>query len=308
MGSSYSSSVWDDEVDGDKGHPWQNAYREALSPYIFKRVLVLLALYLGAYIAICRLGADSLTWSQRTVYLGLCAALCTPLYYAEYVVTLYLTRSCSAVGIALAVFGATFIATPTAVAVAYGVDTLLSPPVLAKEDWPTVYLFLTVSALIYGAVVHYWISQRFRDEPAGDAWTEALPQPAPRDASDDQAAAPLAAGENATAPRSNFLRRLPAEVGRDIIYLKMSDHYLEVVTAAGDCTLLMRFADAIDELADEGIRVHRSYWVALRHVDGWTKRNQRMFLCLTNGHIVPVSRTYLARARAVIDGEQSSKP
>ena len=294
-------------MDGDKGHPWQAAYREALSPYIFKRVLVLLALYLGAYIAICPLGADGLTWTQRAVYLSLCAALCAPLCYAEYVVTLYLTRGCSPLGITLGVFGATFIAVPTATAIAYGVDSLLSPTVLDHDDWPTVYLFLTISVLICGTVVHYLVSQRFQDqdEPACDAWPETLPEPGPGNAPDDPVASPAGAGANAALQRSNFLRRLPAEAGQDIIYLKMSDHYVKVVTTAGRCTLLMRFADAIDELADDGIQVHRSYWVALRHVDDWTKRNQRMFLRLTNGHVIPVSRTYLAQTRSAVDGRQS---
>ncbi len=306
MGSSYSSSVSDDdEVDGEKGHPWQAAYREALSPYIFKRVLILLAVYLGAYTAICPLGTNDLPWTQRTIYLGLCAALCAPFCYAEYVTTLYLTRFRSRVGITLAVFGATFIATPTATVIAYGVDTLLSPTVLARDDWPTVYLFLTISVLICGTVVHYLVSQRFGDEPIDGDWLETPSEPAPPDVPGERAEAPVAAGQDTATLRSSFLRRLPAEAGQEVIYLKMSDHYVEVVTATGHCTLLMRFADAIDELADQGMRVHRSYWVALRHVDGWTKRNQRMFLRLTGGHLVPVSRTYLAQTRAALDGEPS---
>ena len=192
-------------------------------------------------------------------------------------------------------------------AIAYGVDTLLSTTVLAHDDWPTVYLLLTISVLICGTVVHYLVAQRFREEPAGNAWTEALPERVPPDVPGDRAASPLAAGPDTAALRSKFLRRLPAEAGQEIIYLKMSDHYVEVVTTTGRCTLLMRFADAISELADEGMRVHRSYWVALRHVDGWTKRNQRMFLCLTGGHLVPVSRTYLAQTRAAVEGAQSSQ-
>ena len=308
MDSSYSSSVPDDEVDGDKGHPWQAAYREALTPYIFKRVLILIALYLGAYTVICPLGVDNLTWTQRTAYLGLCSALCAPLCYAEYVVTLYVTRFWSPPNITLAVFATTFIATPTATAVAYGVDTLLFPPVLVPADLPTVYLFLTISVLICGAVVHYLVSQRFRDEPTGDAWTETLSETASPEAADDRVASRVPTLRDAPEPRSRFLRRMPAEAGQDIIYLKMSDHYVEVVTATGHCTLLMRFADAVHELANEGIRVHRSYWVSLRHVNGWTKRNQRMFLRLTGGHMVPVSRTYLGQTRTAVDGEQSPKP
>ncbi|MCY4489018.1 MAG: LytTR family DNA-binding domain-containing protein [Deltaproteobacteria bacterium] len=305
MGSSYSSSVSDDEVDGSKEHPWEAAYREALSPYIFKRVLILMALYLGAYTLICPLGADGLTWTQRAAYLGLCSALVAPLCYAEYVVTLYLTRYWSPPGITLAAFAATFIATPTATVIAYGVDTLLFPPLLVPADWPTVYLFLTISVLICGTVTHYLVSQRSRDEAAGETWTETLPDTAPPDTPDERAASRVAAGHNAEESRSGFLRRLPAEAGQDVIYLKMRDHYVEIVTATGNCALLMRFVDAIHELSPQGIRVHRSYWVALRHVEGWTKRNHRVFLRLTGGHLVPVSRTYLAQTRAAVEREQS---
>ena len=301
MGSSYSSSVSDDEVDGDKRYPWQTAYREALTFYVFKRVLILVGLYLGAYIVICPLGTNELTWTQRTLYLTLCSTLCAPLCYAEYVTTLYLTRSWSPLGINLALVGATFIATPTTTAIAYGVDTLLPLTMLPRDDWPTVYLFLTFSVLICGAVVHYLVSQRFKNEAAGDPWTETLPGPASTGTSNGYPASRVAADKDAATPPSPFLRRLPAEAGQEVVYLKMSDHYVEVITATGYCTLLMRFADAIDELGNEGIRVHRSYWVSLRHVSGWTKRNQRMFLQLTGAHVVPVSRTYLSQTRAAVD-------
>ena len=53
-----------------------------------------------------------------------------------------------------------------------------------------------------------------------------------------------------------FFGRLSPEVGRDVVYLKMSGHYLEVVTTVASATILMRFADAIANLGDSGMRVH----------------------------------------------------
>ena len=47
-----------------------------------------------------------------------------------------------------------------------------------------------------------------------------------------------------------------------------------------------------------GLRVHRTYWVASRHVTGAARRHGRTTLRLTGGHEVPVSRTYMAAARA----------
>ena len=40
--------------------------------------------------------------------------------------------------------------------------------------------------------------------------------------------------------RAHFFRRLPSALGRDLVYLKMSDHYVEVFTTAGHTVLLMR--------------------------------------------------------------------
>ena len=54
-----------------------------------------------------------------------------------------------------------------------------------------------------------------------------------------------------------------------LIYLKTADHYVEAFTTAGSTLVLMRFADAVAELDGAGgLRVHRSYWVARRHVGG----------------------------------------
>ena len=281
-----------------KGYPWKTAYREALSPYIFRRVLVLLGLHLAAYPYVFPLANGDLAWTQRTAYFSLSLTLCAPLCYAEYAVTLYLTRFWTRWRIALAVVGTTFVAAPTATVIAFGVATLLFPGVLAFSDLPAVYLFKTMSVLFCAAVVHYLVSQRVGNEAGSALLTDEPSETPAADAPDRRAPVPAAAG--AASPAA-FLRRLPVEAGRDVIYLKMSDHYVEVVTATGHCTLLMRFTDAIEELGNEGIRVHRSYWVSLRHVRGWTRRKQRMFLQLTGGHMVPVSRTYAAPARAAVD-------
>ena len=62
----------------------------------------------------------------------------------------------------------------------------------------------------------------------------------------------------------------------------------------GSTLVLMRFADAVAELDGAGgLQVHRSYWVARRHVEGAARRDGRTTLRLTGGHEVPVSRTYM---------------
>ena len=90
-----------------------------------------------------------------------------------------------------------------------------------------------------------------------------------------------ASGEEESANRTadHFLDRLPPELGRDLVYLRMADHYVEAFTTAGSTLVLMRFADAVAALEDAGgLRVHRSYWVAKKHVTGTARRNARTTL------------------------------
>ncbi len=96
-----------------------------------------------------------------------------------------------------------------------------------------------------------------------------------------------------------FLRRIPPKLGRELLCLKTEDHYLRVYTTKGDDLILMRLRDAEAELADaEGMRVHRSWWVARRAVRDVRRDGERVVLELVNGLDVPVSRSYVATLRA----------
>lgn len=88
--------------------------------------------------------------------------------------------------------------------------------------------------------------------------------------------------------------RLPAAVQAPVISVSVRDHYVVVTTAAGQASVLMRFADAITELDGvAGMQVHRSHWVADAAVQGLERRGGRVFIALTGGREVPVSRSYL---------------
>lgn len=297
------ASVRGDEIAGAGGRQWELAYREALSPFILRRVLVVIGIYLGTYTAICPLGANDLTWTQHFVHFGLGAALCAPLCHAEYVVTLYLTRHWTPFHMAFAVVAATSVATPALVAIAYGIDTL-SGGIVHTHDLPTVYLFMTLSVVLCSAVIHYLVSQRVKTGSSRGPATETDATSGSPPTPDTNVAAAGATVPQAAELPSKFLDRLAGEVGHNIIYLKMSDHYVEVVTTLGRCAMLMRFTDAVAELGDRGLRVHRSYWVAYAHVEGWRRHNQRALLQLTDGHVVPVSRTYLGNVRAALMGRR----
>lgn len=99
--------------------------------------------------------------------------------------------------------------------------------------------------------------------------------------------------------RIPFLDRLPPERRGRVIRLSSSDHYVRAVTERGAVEVLIRFADAIAELDGvEGLRVHRSHWVAADAVTGARRRNGRLFLLLRDGAEVPVSRRYEADVAA----------
>ena len=97
-----------------------------------------------------------------------------------------------------------------------------------------------------------------------------------------------------------LLESLPEPVGQDVVYVHVSGHYLEVVTTSGSVVVLMRLADAVAALGDRGMQIHRSYWVASRHIRHLVRRDHRMLLCLTGGYEIPVSHPFLPTVRNFI--------
>ncbi|MCC5976690.1 MAG: LytTR family transcriptional regulator [Salinarimonas sp.] len=105
----------------------------------------------------------------------------------------------------------------------------------------------------------------------------------------------------AAAPRESlpadatFRRRFPPGLTGRLLCLEMEDHYLRIHTDKGSDIILMRMADAEQELAGvEGMRVHRSWWVAREAVTGMTRDGTRLLIHLENGLEIPVGKTYRA--------------
>jgi len=95
-----------------------------------------------------------------------------------------------------------------------------------------------------------------------------------------------------------FLQRVPARLGRDLVALEAEDHYLRVHTMLGSELLLARLSDAVAQLGGhDGMRVHRSWWVAADAVAGIVTQEGRTALRLKNGLTAPVSRTHLPAVR-----------
>lgn len=89
-----------------------------------------------------------------------------------------------------------------------------------------------------------------------------------------------------------LFQRIPPDLGQDLVCLRAQDHYLEVTTTRGSALVLMRLSDAERDLAAvKGMRVHRSWWVALDHVACFSRGDSGgVTLLTTTGQQVPVAR------------------
>jgi hypothetical protein len=108
------------------------------------------------------------------------------------------------------------------------------------------------------------------------------------------ARAALAPGELAPPPPEPIAR----SHGRPVLCLQMEDHYVRVHTAAGSELVLKPLKQAIAEQSEEGMQVHRSWWVARAAVDRPVQDGRNLRLRLVNGLEVPVSRSSVAALRA----------
>lgn len=135
------------------------------------------------------------------------------------------------------------------------------------------------------------------------AATESTPGPAPSaDASTPDAGT---AAPRPAAPRPSWCERLPTELGTDIIAVASELQYLRVWTPRGCALILGALADVETEGADQGLRVHRSWWVACDHISS-VRRTATGAVCLmSDGRQVPVSRRRRAEVLARFgDGAQ----
>ena len=113
----------------------------------------------------------------------------------------------------------------------------------------------------------------------------------------DGGAAARSSGADANG-EDRFLKRLSFARRAALLCIKTEDHYLRVYTEAGEELILLRFGDALTELERaDGLRVHRSYWVARRALEASGRQGRKTRLTLVNGLEVPVSDTYLPDLR-----------
>ena len=91
----------------------------------------------------------------------------------------------------------------------------------------------------------------------------------------------------------------PVPLPVDVVALQMEDHDVRIHTRTGSTLLHMPLLRAIERIAPlEGLRTHRSWWVARHAVARVDGSPRSMRLHLTNGLSAPVARGVVATLRA----------
>ena len=256
---------------------------------------------------------ETFSWLQRLGFWSLVIGLQFPVCYGSFMLTLYVTRARRQVEIALAFMVMVLIVAASCAAIVFTIYGMLEGSRIPGVSLQKMYGVCVLNLVCVAALFYYVISLRLNfvrpDEHAAtereadsarvpSARSEPIAAVTPPTA--DVVAVADGSSAETQAPSGRFFDRLPDDLGRDIIYLTASAHYVDVITAAGSTSILLRFSDAVAELGDIGIRVHRSHWVAFRHVKQAVRRDGRTLLRLSGDHEVRVGRNYLPEVRAAI--------
>lgn len=180
------------------------------------------------------------------------------------------------------------------------VTAYLDDPPSGLSGIAGLYGQVLVLHLLIGPLVFHFIEKSSRQRDAGAG---SIPDGStPAQSILTESAPPLRRAAPAPPSPSDapLLARLPARSRAELLHLRMQDHYVEVHTTSGSEMLLLRFRDALREVEGvDGLRVHRSHWVARAAVVGVEReRGGRLALRLVNGVKVPVSRSFAPAVKA----------
>ena len=167
------------------------------------------------------------------------------------------------------------------VAVLVPLYAIYDPAVIPRPGTTVLFIWIVMVLILAGATIlglKFLKSDAFED-------TETAPGESANEASEKTPA--------------KILARLPIHLQSSELYaLSAEDHYVRVHTSKGDDIILMRLSDAILETGDvEGLKVHRSWWVAQSAIDDIKSKGRSAEITLKNTHKVPVSRNALKLVR-----------
>ena len=274
------------------------AYREMVAPGALGLGVGITCALVAMFTLVGPLDTDlTLGWSARAALWSMAGMLDFATWYAGCVLTLFLARFRPPAQVRLALAAMAFVLAGLYMTVTYTLYALFHGGNIPDVGAGRVYLFNLVFVLFLVALTDHVLQLRLKLKrlDADNEHTEVVEHTDPSAANGDdlQEVEPAADGHSAEA---QLFYRMPETLGRDVIYLKATGHYIKVTTTAGSALILMRLVDAIDALGDSGMRIHRSYWVAYRHVAHLVRRDRhrRTLLRVTGNHELPVSRSFLA--------------
>ena len=299
--------------------PMRFAYQELATPSMVWLVAGIAFSLLAIVAALGPMDTrHTLTLIQRFAYFGVVALVMVPIGFASLLATLYIMRNRGPMHFTLALALTTLIVVAPGAAVVIVVYGLFHAGGSPQENFFALYgvgvLIFTISVGFTCYVLHLRLTRTSQRTSAASVGSDGSPSTLersrdatvpragtttsdPNDAVRDSLPVAPAGAARSVAPAPPQLR-LPAEIGRDIVYAHVSGHYVEVVTTAGAAIVLMRLSDVARALEGEGMQTHRSYWAAYRHVVRLQINDHRLVLHLTAGHKVPVSRSFRSAVRA----------
>lgn len=182
-------------------------------------------------------------------------------------------------------------------------QALMGPAVLPMVEALEFALFLLFCLMIVSTVQAEPVVQAVAP-PLPPAEPPAAPVPPPPAEPDPPPqAAPRPEPPPARRPDPGALPRIvqrldPGQQGR-LVSLTVRNHHVDVVTEAGQGSVLIRFSDAMAETAPEpGDQVHRSHWVAWWAIRGADRAEGKIWLSLVGGGRLPVSKPHRAKVEA----------
>lgn len=183
---------------------------------------------------------------------------------------------------------------------AAGFEPFLQPGSEFRPFWPPprdnlgAYIIMSLQTAA-GWLLLNWLDFRFRHVPRfGFVPPASKPKFSESGVAAGDDGGPAASPDTTPSGPPRLSERLPEDLrDADIYALEAEEHYTKIHTSKGNTLVLIRFSDAIAEMAPQpGLQVHRSFWVSRNNVEQLTRTGKRLMLHVQGNLKIPVSRSY----------------
>lgn len=97
---------------------------------------------------------------------------------------------------------------------------------------------------------------------------------------------------------THFLRQLKVEIGKNVLILKAEKNYVRAVTDLGEDLVYYKFGDAIKQFENDGLQVHRSYWISKSLLKDSETKLDGQEIKTRLGQSIPVGMTFLREIKS----------